>query len=165
MRVTVADDSGLYRDLVAQTLRAEGHTVSTAGSATELLSVVEATRPEVVLADIRMPPTYTDDGLRAAVQIRERHPGIGVVLLSNHRTVAYAMQVVQTLRDRAGYLLKERATGARELLDTLERVAAGGLVIDPDIVSPDPGGPVSADNARVRAVLTYLRHSGRLQPS
>jgi DNA-binding NarL/FixJ family response regulator len=224
MRVTVADDSGLYRDLVAQTLRAEGHTVSTAGSATELLSVVEATGPEVVLADIRMPPTYTDDGLRAAMLIRERHPGIGVVLLSNHRTVAYAMQVVETLRERAGYLLKERATGARELLDTLERVAAGGLVIDPDIVavligqqrpdnplrlltdreqetlklmaeglgngaiarqmrvtvstvekhatalfrklglSPEPGGPVSADNARVRAVLTYLRHSGRLQP-
>ncbi|TMM35681.1 MAG: response regulator transcription factor [Actinobacteria bacterium] len=219
MRVTVAEDSGLYRDLLTRTLTAAGHRVSTAGSATELLTVVDATRPDMLLTDIRMPPTYTDDGLRAALRVRERYPRTGVVLLSNHGEVSYALQLVNTLRERAGYLLKERATGDRELLETLDRVAAGGLVIDPDVVAllvsrprndDNPlraltareldtlklmaeglgntaiarrlrvttstvekhatalfrklglGAPAADENARVSAVLTYLRHSGQL---
>ena len=218
MRVTVAEDSGLYRDLLTRTLTGAGHRVDTAGSAMELLAVAEATRPDLVLTDIRMPPTHTDDGLRAALRIRQRQPRVGIVLLSNHGEVAYALQLVNTLRERAGYLLKERATGDRELLDTLDRVAAGGLVIDPDIVAllvarprvDNPlrqlthreletlklmaeglgniaigrklsvttstvekhatavfrklglGGDQSDENARVSAVLTYLRHSGQL---
>jgi DNA-binding NarL/FixJ family response regulator len=224
MRVTVADDSGLYRDLLARTLTEAGHEVNTAATAPELLTVADTTSPDIVLTDIRMPPTHTDDGLRAGLRLRERHPGIGVVLLSNHGEVAYALELVNVLRERAGYLLKERATGTRELLDTIDRVAAGGLVIDPAIVAllmskrrPDnplhlltereletlklmaeglgnnaiarelrvtistvekhatalfrklglgaePGtGSISDENARVCAVLAYLRHSGQLR--
>jgi DNA-binding NarL/FixJ family response regulator len=222
MRVTVAEDSGLYRDLLARALTAAGHRVRTAGSAIELLALVDAAPPDVVLADIRMPPTYTDDGLRAALRIRERYPRVGVVLLSNHGEVTYAMQLVNTLRTRAAYLLKERATSTRELLDTIDRVAAGGLVVDPEIVallmarprtgnplhtltareldtlklmaqglgnaaiarelnvttstvekhatalfrklgmSPESGATTGDENARVHAVLMYLRHSGQL---
>jgi DNA-binding NarL/FixJ family response regulator len=224
VRVTVADDSGLYRDLLAGMLTGAGHEVTTAATAPELLTVVDTTAPDMVLTDIRMPPTHTDDGLRAGLRLRERHPRIGVVLLSNHGEVAYALQLVNELRERAGYLLKERATGIRELLDTIDRVAAGGLVIDPAIVTlliskrrpdnplhllteremetlklmaeglgnnaiarqlkvtistvekhatalfrklglgADPGsGSVSDENARVCAVLAYLRHSGQLR--
>jgi DNA-binding NarL/FixJ family response regulator len=216
--VTVAEDSGLYRELLARTLLGAGHIVNTVGSATELLAAVEARTPDLVLTDIRMPPSHTDDGVRAALRIRERHPRVGVVLLSHHGEVAYALELVNTLRSRAGYLLKERATGARELLDTIDRVAAGGLVIDPDIVAlligrPRPDNPLrrlteremdtlklmaeglgntaiarqmnvttstvekhatavfrklnlgpdqGSENARVGAVLAYLRHSGQL---
>jgi DNA-binding NarL/FixJ family response regulator len=136
MRVIVADDSGLYRDLVVQTLTSHGHeVVGEARSATELLVLVDAAQPDVVLADIRMPPTHTDDGLRAALCIRDRHPAVAVVLLSHHGEIEYAMQLAQALPDRAGYLLKERATGTRELLDAIDRAASGGLVIDPAIVA------------------------------
>jgi len=223
MRVIVADDSGLYRDLLVHTLSGNGHeVVGDAGRADQVLVLVDAAKPDIVLLDIRMPPTHTDDGLRAALRIRERHPGIGVVLLSHHGEVEYAVRLVQALPDRAGYLLKERATGAFELLDTIERVAAGGVVIDPVIVgrlmgrrrvdnplrrltgreldvlrlmaeglangaisqrmdvtvstvekhatalfrklglNTDLCGPASPDNVRVRAVLSYLRHTGQL---
>src|SRR2546423_6476094 len=161
MRLVVADDSGLYRDLLARTLLAAGHRVTTAGSATELLAAVAAAPPDVLLADIRMPPSYTDDGLRAALQVRERYPRVGVVLLSNHGEVTYAMQLVNTLRTRAAYLLKERATSARELLDTIDRVAAGGLVVDPEIVAllmarPRPDNPLSALTARELDTLKLM---------
>jgi DNA-binding NarL/FixJ family response regulator len=225
MRVVVADDSGLYRDLLVHTLTDGGHqVVGAAGSADELLVLVDATLPDIVLADIRMPPTFTDDGVHAALRLRARHPTVGVVLLSYHGEIEYATRLVEALHDRAGYLLKERATGARELLDTIDRVAAGGVVIDPDIVArmlarPRVDNPlheltereretlslmaeglgnaaiarqmrvtvstvekhasalfrklgvgadatmmVGEDNARVRAVLSYLRHTGRLPP-
>jgi DNA-binding NarL/FixJ family response regulator len=223
MRLTVADDSALYRDLLVSTLTSNGHVVvGEAANADELLAGVDAAEPDVVLADIRMPPTYTDDGLRAAVRIRRRHPHIGVVLLSHYGEVEYALRLVEALPDRAGYLLKDRATGAPELLDTIQRVAAGGLVIDPAVVgrlmarrrrdnplqhlterelealrlmavglsngaiarqmkvttstvekhatalfrklglSPDLSTSTAEINVRVRAVLTYLRHTGQL---
>jgi DNA-binding NarL/FixJ family response regulator len=221
--VIVADDSGLYRDLLVHTLISHGHLViGQASSAGELTALADATPPDLVLSDIRMPPTHTDDGLRAVVDLRARHPGLGVILLSMYGEIEYAVALAQQLQERAGYLLKERATGATELLDTMDRVAAGGLVIDPDIVArlmsrpradnplqrlserelealrlmaeglgngaiagrmrvtistvekhvtallrkldlrSDPPGPATGDNARVRAVLAYLRHTGRL---
>jgi len=162
MRVVLADDSGLFRDLLARTLADGGHqVVGVAGGADEVLGLVNATGPDVVVMDIRMPPTCTDDGLQAALRLRARHPQVGVVLLSQHGEVDYAMRLVAGVPDRVGYLLKERATGARELLDALERVAAGGAVIDPDLVArmltrPRVANPLDKLTERERETLALM---------
>jgi DNA-binding NarL/FixJ family response regulator len=135
MRVIVAEDSGLYRGLLVQLLSGSGFAViGEAASAEELLARVDADPPDLVLVDIRMPPTWTDDGLRAALEIRQRHPQVAIVVLSQYGEAEYATQLAQGLGRRAGYLLKERATGITELLDTVNRVVAGELVIDPLVV-------------------------------
>ncbi len=135
MRVIVAEDVQFYRELLVTMLESNGlNVIGQAASASELLARVDAAPPELVLADIRMPPTHTDDGLRAALELRARHPEVAVILLSQHGEAEYATQMAQGLGERAGYLLKEEASSIEKLLDTINRVTHGELVIDSVVV-------------------------------
>ncbi|MBZ6140597.1 MULTISPECIES: response regulator transcription factor [Streptomyces] len=131
----LAEDSTLLREGLVRLLAEEGHEVLAAvGDAVALLREVEAGRPDLVVVDIRMPPTHTDEGLRAALEIRERWPGVGVLLLSQHLERTYAAQLLTSSAERVGYLLKDRVAQVEEFLDALERIHAGGAAIDPEIV-------------------------------
>jgi DNA-binding NarL/FixJ family response regulator len=166
MRVIVAEDSGLYRGLLVRLLSGSGFAVTgEAASAEELLVRVDADPPDLVLVDIRMPPTWTDDGLRAALSIRQRHPQVAIVVLSQYGEAEYATQLAQGLGGRAGYLLKERATGITELLDTVNRVVAGELVIDPLVVEqllkrPRAPNPLERLSQRERQTLQLMAEGG-----
>lgn len=136
-----AEDSTLLREGLVRLLVEEGHEVLAAvGDADALLREVEATPPDVVVVDIRMPPTHTDEGLRAAIRIRERRPGIGVLVLSQHIERDYAAQLLSSSAERVGYLLKDRVAQVEEFLDALERIHARGAVIDAEVRTP-AGGP------------------------
>ncbi|MET7510034.1 response regulator transcription factor [Streptomyces albidoflavus] len=135
MRVILAEDSTLLREGLVRLLAEEGHEVLAAvGTAESLLSEVAATPPDVVVTDIRMPPTHTDEGVRAAVEIRRRRPQVGVLVLSQYLERTYAAQLLADGAERVGYLLKDRVAQVEEFLDALERVHAGGAAIDPEIV-------------------------------
>ncbi|MEU9858123.1 response regulator transcription factor [Streptomyces sp. NPDC047974] len=135
MRVILAEDSTLLREGLARLLAEEGHEVVGAfGDAVTLVAETEVLRPDVVVVDIRMPPTHTDEGLRAAVAIRERLPGTGVLVLSQHVERSYAARLLAAGAERVGYLLKDRVAQVEEFLDALERVHAGGAAIDPEVV-------------------------------
>ncbi|MFF5789516.1 response regulator [Streptomyces sp. NPDC012693] len=135
MRVILAEDSTLLREGLVRLLVEEGHEVLAAlGDAVTLLKEVEERRPDIVVVDIRMPPTHTDEGLRAAVEIRERFPGVGVLVLSQHIERTYAAQLLASDAERVGYLLKDRVAQVEEFLDALERIHAGGAAIDPEVV-------------------------------
>ncbi|MGA5295779.1 response regulator [Streptomyces koyangensis] len=135
MRVILAEDSTLLREGLVRLLVEEGHEVLAAvGTAESLLSEVAATPPDVVVTDIRMPPTHTDEGVRAAVEIRRRHPQVGVLVLSQYLERTYAAQLLADGAERVGYLLKDRVAQVEEFLDALKRVHAGGAAIDPEIV-------------------------------
>jgi DNA-binding NarL/FixJ family response regulator len=129
--VVIADDAALVRDGVAALLRDRGvEVVGTASDSTGLDEEVARHRPDVALVDIRMPPTFTDEGLVAAERIRARFPEVGVLVLSQHLDARYALRVAQASPARTGYLLKDRVTDSRVLFDALERIADGGCVID-----------------------------------
>jgi DNA-binding NarL/FixJ family response regulator len=133
-RVVVADDDVLLREGLASLLeRANFAVVGQAGDATELLSLVREQPPDLVLVDIRMPPTHSNEGLLAALTIREEFPEIGIVVLSAHVEVEHAMELVAA-GQRSAYLLKSRVTDVEEFMETLERVSRGGSVVDPAIV-------------------------------
>lgn len=135
MRVILAEDSTLLREGLVRLLAEEGHEVLAAvGTAESLLSEVAVTPPDVVVTDIRMPPTHTDEGVRAAVEIRRRRPQVGVLVLSQYLERTYAAQLLAEGAERVGYLLKDRVAQVEEFLDALERVHAGGAAIDPEIV-------------------------------
>lgn len=135
MRLAIAEDSGLFRSSLVLLLRSLGAevTASTA-SGTELLAVIRSGPPEVVILDIRMPPTFTDEGIRTAQEVRRRYPGTGIMVLSTYAETAYAGQLLESVRSGVGYLLKDNVTDAGALMGSLERVAAGETVIDPEIV-------------------------------
>ena len=131
LRVVIADDAALVRDGVAALLRDNGVEVAaTAADAAELHEAVARHLPDVALVDIRMPPTFTDEGLAAAERIRAAFPHVGVLVLSQHLDARYALRVAAANPARTGYLLKDRVTDSRALFDALERIAAGGCVID-----------------------------------
>jgi DNA-binding NarL/FixJ family response regulator len=131
LRVVIADDAALVRDGVAALLRDHGvEVLATAGEAGELHEAVARHLPDVALVDIRMPPTFTDEGLAAAERIRAGYPDVGVLVLSQHLDARYALRVAQGNPARTGYLLKDRITDSRVLFDALDRIAAGGCVID-----------------------------------
>ncbi|MFF9850081.1 response regulator transcription factor [Streptomyces litmocidini] len=135
MRVILAEDSTLLREGLVRLLVEEGHEVLAAfGDAEGLVDEVAARRPDVVVADIRMPPTHTDEGLRAAVEIRERLPDTGVLVLSQYVERSYAARLLATGAERVGYLLKDRVAQVEEFLDALDRIRAGGAAIDPEVV-------------------------------
>ncbi|MFE4588774.1 response regulator transcription factor [Streptomyces laurentii] len=162
MRVILAEDSTLLREGLVRLLVEEGHEVLAAlPDAVTLLKETEAQRPDVVVADIRMPPTHTDEGLRAAVEIRERWPETGVLVLSQHVERNYAAQLLATNAERVGYLLKDRVAQVEEFLDALERVHAGGAAIDPEVVRhlvirTTHGDPLARLTPRERTVLEAL---------
>lgn len=135
MRVAVADDALILREGLARLLEEAGfEVVGLAGDADELLSLVERCRPDVAVIDIRMPPTHTDEGLRAAKSIRARWPSIGIVVLSQHVNPRYAIELLSAGTDGVGYLLKERVSDLGELSSSLTRVGEGGSVLDPAVV-------------------------------
>jgi DNA-binding NarL/FixJ family response regulator len=133
-RVILADDDVLLREGLASLLeRAHFVVVGQAGDGAGLLALVREQRPDLVVVDIRMPPTHSTEGLKAAVVIREEFPEIGIVVLSAHVEVEHAMELVAT-GERSGYLLKSRVTDVDEFIATLDRISRGGSVVDPAIV-------------------------------
>jgi DNA-binding NarL/FixJ family response regulator len=162
VRVVIADDSRLLREGIASFVRSEGiDVVAEASTADELLEAVDLHEPDIAIVDIRMPPTQTDEGIQAAHEIRRRHPGIGVVLLSHHVEVGVATQVLAEAPQRLGYLLKERVTDAADFAASLRRVAAGGTALDPQVVSgllshPGEAGPLRSLSPREREVLELV---------
>ena len=136
MRVAIAEDSVLLREGLARLLVEAGlEVVGQCGSADELMIKVKSYDLDVVIVDIRLPPTHTDEGLRAALEIREKHPDVGVLVLSQYVEVGLAMRLLADSAERTGYLLKDRITEVDEFVDAVRRVAAGGSALDPIIVS------------------------------
>ena len=134
-RVIVADDDVLLREGISSLLeRADFAVLAQAGDASELIELVRGHEPELVLVDIRMPPGYSTEGLDAARVIREEFPEMGILVLSAYAEVAHAMELLAGGR-RVGYLLKSRITDVGEFIETVERIAGGGCVVDPALVS------------------------------
>ncbi len=136
MRIVVAEDSVVLRDGLVRLLTARGHeVVAEVGTADGLLPAVAEHKPDVAVVDVRMPPTLTDDGLRAAIAVRAEHPEVGVLVFSQYVETRYAGKLLADRSEGVGYLLKDRIADVSEFLDALARVAAGGTVLDPDVVS------------------------------
>ncbi|MFI8290153.1 response regulator [Streptomyces sp. NPDC085614] len=135
MRVILAEDSTLLREGLVRLLVEEGHEVTAAvGNAVELLAAVRADPPDVVVADVRMPPTHTDEGLRAALEIRRSSPEVGVLVLSQYVERRYATELLTGETGAVGYLLKDRVAQVDDFLDALERVGEGRTAFDPEVV-------------------------------
>lgn len=136
LRVVLAEDSVVLRDGMAELLAARGcEVVAAVGAVPELLAAVAGHRPDVAVVDIRMPPTHTDEGIRAAVGIRETAPEVGVLVFSQHIETAWAARLLAGGAAGVGYLLKERVARTAEFVDALRRVAAGGTALDPEVVT------------------------------
>ena len=135
MRVALADDSALFRKGLAALLGASGVEVTTGvASGADLVQAVAVDLPDAVVLDLRMPPTFTDEGLVTAERLRAEHPTLGILVLSTYAEVAYAARLLQSGTRHVGYLLKDRVEDSDALLDALRRVVAGESVVDPDIV-------------------------------
>jgi DNA-binding NarL/FixJ family response regulator len=136
MRVVIAEDSALLREGLVRLLEDRGYEVAMAvADAGSLLAAVAEHHPDVVVTDIRMPPTHTDEGLRAAAELRQHHPEIGVLVLSQYIETTYATALLAGNAGGVGYMLKDRVADAAEFADALERVAAGGTALDPEVVT------------------------------
>lgn len=134
-RIVIAEDSAILREGLAQLLLDRGHdVVATVGNAAEMLVAVDELTPDVVVVDIRMPPTYTDEGLVAAVSLRRSHPGIGVLVFSQWVETRYATELLAVNPEGVGYLLKDRVADIAEFDAAVRRVAAGGTALDPEVV-------------------------------
>ncbi len=163
MRVVIADDSLLLREGVTRLLAEAGfEVVGQAGDADELLREVQEKSPDVAIVDIRMPPTHTDEGLRAARELRARHPKLGVLVLSQFVRPSYAFELLADDASGVGYLLKDRVSDLDELADAVKRVGEGGSVLDPSVVSQlvgrrRPGhDPIDDLSDREREVLALM---------
>jgi DNA-binding NarL/FixJ family response regulator/class 3 adenylate cyclase len=162
MRVVVADDSLLLREGVVRVLKDGGfNVIAQAGDGEELVAAVARDVPDVVVTDIRMPPSYTDEGLVATHKIRERFPEVGVLLLSQYVETEFAVELVSAGAARLGYLLKDRVANVQEFTDSVRRVGKGGSVIDPEVVSrlverPRVASPVDDLSSRERDVLSMM---------
>jgi len=136
MRVAIAEDAVLLREGLSRLLGEAGFdVVGQCGNADELLLKVRSYPLDVVIVDIRLPPTYSDEGLRAALEIRQRHPSVGVLVLSQYVEVGLAMKLLADSAEGVGYLLKDRISDVEDFLSALRRIAGGGSVVDPIIVS------------------------------
>jgi DNA-binding NarL/FixJ family response regulator len=136
MRVVIAEDSALLREGLVRLLEDRGYEVDAAvGDASSLLEAVAEHHPDVVVTDIRMPPTHTDEGMRAAAELRRLHPEIGVLVLSQYIETTYATALLAGNAGGVGYLLKDRVADAAEFAGAVERVAAGGTALDPEVVT------------------------------
>jgi DNA-binding NarL/FixJ family response regulator len=136
MRVVIAEDSVLLREGIVRLLEEQDCSVVAAvGDGDALLKAVAAERPDVCVADVRMPPTFTDEGLRAALVLREQFPEIGVLVLSQYVEERYASELIGGNPDGVGYLLKDRVADVDQFVDALRRVAGGGAALDPEVIS------------------------------
>ena len=136
MRVVIAEDSVLLREGLTRLLAEAGHdVVAAAAEAEEFLRAVAAQQPDAVVVDVRMPPTFSDEGLRAALVVRSSWPGIGVLVLSQYVEERYATELLSDRPQGVGYLLKDRVADLSQFLDALERVADGGSALDPEVVA------------------------------
>ena len=134
-RLVIAEDSAILRDGLVQLLVERGHeVVAKVGAADELLEAVNEFTPDVAIVDIRMPPTFTDEGLVAAVELRRSHPDIGVLVFSQWVETRYATELLAGKAEGVGYLLKDRVTDIAEFDDAVRRVASGGTALDPEVV-------------------------------
>lgn len=162
MRLILADDAVLLRAGLSRLLEDAGHEVIAAvGDASALLTAVAADQPDIAVVDVRMPPTHTDEGLRAALEIRSRWPGVGVLVLSQYVEKTYAAQLLGGSTEGLGYLLKDRVSEVADFLDALERVRSGGAVLDSEVVRQllartTHVDPLARLSARERQVLEHL---------
>jgi DNA-binding NarL/FixJ family response regulator len=162
VRVVVADDSTLLREGMVRLLEESGlEVVGQAADAEDLMRKVRAHRPDVAVVDVRMPPTHTDEGLRAAQEIRTELPEVGVLVLSQYVEVAYARELLAESAEGLGYLLKDRVADIDALTDAVRRVGAGGSVLDPEVVSQMLGrrradDPLDELTPREREVLGLM---------
>jgi DNA-binding NarL/FixJ family response regulator len=142
MRIVLADDAALFREALASALRAAGHEiVAETGDAVGLVDLVVRARPEVVVLDVRMPPTQTTEGLEAALAIRESMPAVGLLILSQDVQTQHVVRLLRDSPEGVGYLLKDRVARFAELLEAIDRVGNGGFVVDPQVVSSLLGRP------------------------
>jgi DNA-binding NarL/FixJ family response regulator len=162
VRVVIADDSILLREGVVRLLEEAGfEVVGQAGDAEDLIRKVAAHKPDVAVVDVRMPPTNTDDGLRAAQKIREEHPDTGVLVLSQYVEEAYAMELLSESAEGVGYLLKDRVADLDRFTDSVRRVGQGGSALDPEVVAALLGrrrqeDPLAELTPREREVLGLM---------
>jgi DNA-binding NarL/FixJ family response regulator len=162
VRVVIADDSVLLREGIARLLEDAGfEVIAQSGTADDLMLKVRSYSPDVAVVDIRMPPTHTDEGLRAAQEIREKHPAVGVLVLSQYVEPAYALELLAESAEGVGYLLKDRVSDVGEFASAVKRVAEGGSALDPAIVSQLVGrrrrdDPIDHLTAREREVLELM---------
>ncbi|MEV0161543.1 DNA-binding NarL/FixJ family response regulator [Nonomuraea fuscirosea] len=162
MRVVVAEDLFLLRDGLVRLLGAYGHDVVAAvGTGPETLAALVETRPDVAIVDVRLPPTFSDEGLQAALAARERVPGLPVLILSQHVEQLYARELLADGHGGVGYQLKDRVLDAAQFMDALDRVAGGGTALDPVVVAKLLGRPARADplatlTERERSVLELM---------
>jgi DNA-binding NarL/FixJ family response regulator len=162
MRVVIAEDAALFREGLVRLLEDRGHEVCAAvADGDALLAAATRHRPDVAVVDIRMPPTHTDEGLRAALEVRRRHPGTAVLVLSQYIETRYAARLLEGNASGVGYLLKDRVADVAEFADALARVAAGGTALDPEVVGQLLGARrhargLTALTPREREVLSLM---------
>jgi DNA-binding NarL/FixJ family response regulator len=162
IRVAIAEDSGVLRDGLVQLLTDRGFEITAAVSdAQALTSAIAGDPPDVAVIDIRMPPTFTDEGLRAAIELRHVHPGLGILLFSQYIETRYAADLLADNAAGIGYLLKDRVADVSDFVEALVRVASGGTALDPEVVTQLLGASrrtdsISALSAREREVLSLM---------
>jgi DNA-binding NarL/FixJ family response regulator len=160
LRVVVADDSVLLREGLVRVLVEAGHeVVGSFGDAEQLLAEIGELKPDLAVLDVRMPPTFRDEGVRAAIRLRSDLPGTGILLLSQYVEVAYAQELLGSGSGGVGYLLKDRVASLRDLVDAIDRIADGGTVLDPEVVSQLLGrrnDPLASLTPREREVLQLM---------
>jgi DNA-binding NarL/FixJ family response regulator len=169
MRVVIAEDSVLLREGLTRLLAEAGHdVVAAAAEAEEFLRAVGQHEPDVVVVDVRMPPTFTDEGLRAALVVRSRWPRVGVLVLSQYVEERYATELLSDRPHGVGYLLKDRVADLTEFLEALDRVAAGGSALDPEVVaqllarSRHPLAPLTPREREVLALMAEGRSNAAI---
>ena len=136
LRVVIAEDAALFREGLARLIESRGHQVAcSVADGDALVAAVARHEPDVVVADVRMPPTHTDEGLRAAIELRRAYPRLGVLVLSQYIETRYAARLLEDNAAGIGYLLKDRVADVADFAGALERVAAGGTALDPEVVS------------------------------
>ena len=162
MRLVLADDAVLFREALAGALARAGlDIVGQAGDATGLLELVDAVVPDVAIVDVRMPPTRTTEGLEAAVRIRETHPSVGLLILSQDVETRHVIRLLRDTPRGVGYLLKDRVGNLAEFIDAIRRIGSGGSVVDPEVVATllgrgRPPGPLDELTPRERDVLGLM---------
>lgn len=162
MRIVIAEDSVLLREGVARLLEDAGHdVVARVGDGPSLVAAIEAERPDISIVDVRMPPSFQDEGLRAALEARRRVPGTPILVLSQYVEERYAGELLESGAGGTGYLLKERVADVGDFLEALQRVAGGKTVLDPEVVAQlmarrRRSGPFDSLTAREREVLALM---------